>query len=72
MIDEVIAVEDESAISTAGLAATREGLFVGLSAGAALHAAIEVGSRPEMAGKRIVIIFADAGERYVSLPFFGG
>jgi cysteine synthase A len=72
VIDEVIAVEDESAISTAGLAATREGLFVGLSAGAALHAAIEVGSRPEMAGKRIVIIFADAGERYVSLPFFGG
>jgi cysteine synthase A len=72
VIDEVIAVEDESAISTAALAATREGLFVGLSAGAALHAAIEVGSRPEMAGKRIVIIFADAGERYVSLPFFGG
>ena len=72
VIDEVIAVEDESAIATAGLAATREGLFIGLSAGAALHAAIELAARPQMAGKRIVIIFADAGERYVSLPFFGG
>ena len=72
VIDEIIAVEDESAISTAALAATREGLLIGISAGAALHAAIELGSRPEMNGKRIVIIFADAGERYMSLPFFGG
>ena len=72
VIDEIIAVEDESAISTAALAATREGLLIGISAGAALHGAIELGSRPEMNGKRIVIIFADAGERYMSLPFFGG
>ena len=72
VIDEIIAVEDESAISTAALAATRAGLLIGISAGAALHAAIELGSRPEMNGKRIVIIFADAGERYMSLPFFGG
>jgi len=72
VIDEVIAVEDESAIATAALAATREGLLIGISAGAALHAAIELGSRPEMAGRRIVIVFADAGERYMSLPWFGG
>ena len=71
VIDEVITVEDESAIATASLAATREGLLIGISAGAALHAAIELGSRPEMNGKRIVVVFADAGERYMSLPFFG-
>ena len=72
VIDEVITVEDESAIATASLAATREGLLIGISAGAALHAAIELGSRPEMNGKRIVVVFADAGERYMSLPWFGG
>ncbi len=72
VIDEVISVEDESALQTAELAATREGLLIGISAGAALHGAIEVASRPEMRGKRIVIVFADAGERYISLPFFGG
>ncbi|HKQ17154.1 MAG TPA: cysteine synthase A [Solirubrobacterales bacterium] len=72
VIDEVITVEDESAIATASLAATREGLLIGISAGAALHAAIELGSRPEMSGKRIVVVFADAGERYMSLPWFGG
>jgi cysteine synthase A len=72
VIDEVIAVEDESAIATASLAATREGLLIGISAGAALHGAIELASRPEMNGKRIVIVFADAGERYMSLPWFGG
>jgi cysteine synthase A len=71
VIDELIAVEDESALHTAALAATREGLLIGISAGAALHAAIELASRPEMRGKRIVVIFADAGERYVSLPFYG-
>ena len=72
VIDEVITVEDESAIATASLAATREGLLIGISAGAALHAAIELGSRPEMKAKRIVVVFADAGERYMSLPWFGG
>ena len=72
VIDEVIAVEDESALATAARAATRGGLLVGISSGAALHAAIELGSRPEMTGKRIAIVFADAGERYMSLPWFGG
>jgi cysteine synthase A len=71
VIDEVMTVEDESALQTAELAATREGLLIGISAGAALHAAIELASRREMRGKRIVVIFADSGERYMSLPFFG-
>ena len=71
VIDEVMAVEDESALACAALAATREGLLIGISAGAALHGAIELASRREMEGRRIVVIFADAGERYMSLPFFG-
>ena len=70
VIDEVMAIEDESALASASLAATREGLLIGISAGAALHGAIELAARPEMKGKRIVVIFADAGERYMSLPFF--
>lgn len=71
VIDEMIQVEDESALTTAELAATREGLLIGISAGAALHGAIEVAARPEMRGKRIVAILCDSGERYMSLPFFG-
>ena len=70
VIDEVVAVDDEDAINTARLAASREGLLVGLSCGAALHAAVEVGSRPEWAGGRIVVVLPDSGERYVSAPFF--
>jgi cysteine synthase A len=70
VIDELIAVEDELALETARLAAKREGLLVGISAGAAIWAALEVAARPEMAGKRIVVIVPDSGERYMSLPFF--
>ena len=70
VIDEVMPVEDEVAIQTARLAATREGLLVGISAGAAINAALDLGSRREMAGKRIVVIVPDSGERYMSLPFF--
>ena len=70
VIDEIVPVEDETAVETARLAATREGLLVGISAGAAIHAALELGSRREMAGKRIVVIVPDGGERYISLPFF--
>jgi cysteine synthase A len=71
VVDEMILVEDESALATAGLAATREGLLIGISAGAALHAAIEVASRRQMRGKRVLTILCDSGERYISLPFFG-
>ena len=70
ILDEVIAVSDEDAVAKARECAVREGVLAGISCGAALHAAIEVGSRPEMAGKRIVAIMPDSGERYVSAPFF--
>jgi cysteine synthase A len=70
VIDEVIVVDDESALATAHEAARREGLLVGISAGAAFSAALELAARPEMAGKRIVAIACDGGERYMSLPFF--
>ena len=70
VIDEVIAVDDETALSRARDAAQREGLLVGISAGAAIEAAVELGARPELAGKRVVVIVPDCGERYMSLPFF--
>jgi cysteine synthase len=72
VIDEVIAVDDESALACAHDAAQREGLLVGISAGAAFSAALQLAARPEMAGKRIVTIACDGGERYMSLPFFSG
>jgi cysteine synthase A len=71
IVDEIIAVDDEDAIDTAKLVARREGVLAGISGGAALWAAVQVGSRPEFAGKRVVAIVPDSGERYVSLPFFG-
>ena len=70
VVDEILPVDDEDAIETARRSAAREGVLAGISGGAALHAAIEVGSRPEMGGKRIVAIVPDSGERYVSTPFF--
>jgi len=70
VIDEVIAVGDEDAITTAQRAARQEGALVGISCGAALWAAIEVGRRPESQGKRIAVVLPDSGERYVSTPFF--
>ena len=70
VIDEVIAVSDEDALATARAAAEREGLLVGISAGAAFRAALELAGRPEMEGKRVVTIACDGGERYMSLPFF--
>jgi cysteine synthase A len=70
VIDEIVTVDDEDAIETARLCARREGLLAGISGGAALWGAIEVGSRPELGGKRVVVIVPDSGERYVSTPFF--
>jgi cysteine synthase len=70
VIDEIVTVEDEDAIETARRCAAREGVLAGISGGAALHAAIQVGSRPECAGRRVVTIVPDSGERYVSTPFF--
>jgi cysteine synthase len=70
VVDEVMPVDDEDAIATAQLVSRSEGVLAGISAGAAVWAAIQLGSRPEWAGKRIVVIMPDSGERYVSLPFF--
>jgi cysteine synthase A len=70
VIDEVIAVEDETALARAREAARREGLLIGISAGAAIEAALELAARPELSGRRIVVIVPDCGERYMSLPFF--
>ncbi len=70
VLDEVIPVSDEDALETARLLASREGVLGGISAGAAVHAALEVAGREEMAGKRVVLIVPDSGERYMSLPFF--
>ena len=70
VVDEVIAVSDDDALDMAELCARREGLLVGFSAGAAIQASLQVASRPEMAGKRVVTIVPDSGERYMSLPFF--
>jgi cysteine synthase len=70
VLDEIIAVEDEDAIAAARAVAQREGVLAGVSAGAALHAALELAGRPEWRGKRIVAILPDSGERYVSTPWF--
>ena len=70
LIDEVIAVTDERAIEMARRAAREEGLLAGISCGAALAGALELAAREEFAGKRIVVILPDSGERYMSTPFF--
>ena len=70
VLDETIAVDDEDAIETARLLARREGVLAGISCGAAVWGALEVAKRPESAGKRIVAVLPDSGERYVSTPFF--
>lgn len=68
--DEVITVENESAFETGRLIGKQEGILVGISSGAALHAAIEVAGREENEGKTIVVIFPDNGDRYYSTPLF--
>jgi cysteine synthase A len=70
LIDEVITVSDERAIELARRAARSEGILAGISCGAALAGALEVGARASSANKRIVVILPDSGERYMSLPFF--
>ena len=70
VVDEIVTVDDEDAIETARRCARLEGVLAGISCGAALWGAIEVGSRPQMRGRRIAVVMPDSGERYVSTPFF--
>lgn len=68
--DEVFAVSDADAFAACRLVARREGTLVGISSGAAAFAAFELAKRPENAGKTIVVLFPDTGERYLSTPVF--
>ena len=70
VIDEVFDVENDDAIRTGRQLAQQEGLLVGISAGAAAFAAAEIAKRPENAGKRIVVLLPDTGERYLSTQLF--
>ena len=68
--DEIIAVENEDAFAAGRALARNEGLLVGITSGAAAHAAALLAARPENAGKRIVALLPDAGDRYLSTPMF--
>ena len=68
--DEIIPVENEDAFSTGRALARKEGLLVGISSGAAVWAATQLARRPENAGKVIVALLPDTGDRYLSTPMF--
>ena len=70
VVDEVVAVEDADAFQASRDLARTEGVLVGISSGAALHAAAEMALRPENAGKRVVVLLPDTGERYLSTDLF--
>ena len=68
--DEVLTVSSEDAFAAGRLAGRKEGILVGISSGAALHGAIELARRPEHAGRTIVVLLPDTGDRYLSTPLF--
>ena len=68
--DEIIAVENDDAFALGREIGHREGILVGISSGAAVWAAVEVAKRPENAGKTIVVLLPDTGDRYLSTPLF--
>ena len=68
--DEIIPVQNEDAFTAGKFIAKHEGILVGISSGAALHAAIRLAKRPENKGKTIVALLPDSGDRYYSTPLF--
>ena len=68
--DEIIPVANEDAFATGRLIGHKEGVLVGISSGAAVWAALELAKRPENAGKKIVVLLPDTGDRYLSTPLF--
>ena len=70
LLDEIIPVTEEQAYAAGRRMGTAEGILVGISSGAALHAALELAVRPENAGKTIVVLLPDTGDRYLSTPMF--
>ncbi|NDC54684.1 MAG: cysteine synthase A [Planctomycetia bacterium] len=70
LIDEILTVSNDEAITTARRIAKEEGILCGISCGAAMHAALRVAARPEAAGKTIVVVLPDSGERYLSTGIY--
>jgi cysteine synthase A len=70
VVDEIFDVEFDDAIEVARALATREGILAGMSAGAAVWAALQIAARPESAGQRIVVVVPDSGERYLSTALY--
>ncbi|MGN0903241.1 MAG: PLP-dependent cysteine synthase family protein, partial [Succinivibrio sp.] len=70
VVDEIIGVKDEDAFNNGRMLAQKEGLFIGISSGAAVTAAIEIAKREENAGKTIVVVLPDDGDRYLSTPLY--
>ena len=68
--DEILKIQGDDAFAAAKLLAKQEGVLVGISSGAALHAAILLAKRPENKGKTIVALLPDTGDRYYSTPLF--
>jgi cysteine synthase A len=72
LVDDVVLVDDEDAFEAGRQLASQEGILGGISSGATMWAAMQVAARPEMKGKRIAVIMASLGERYLSTPLFEG
>jgi cysteine synthase A len=72
LVDDVVQVDDEDAFEIGRQLAAQEGIMAGISSGATMWAAMQVAARPQFKGKRIAVIMASLGERYLSTPLFGG